>query len=103
MGSMAEITGQYQRTWMKREIRPEELDSDTNYLWVIEMRTSLKWLPMMPPRVFGSLDVAHIIISDMTGRDYKEVLFCRNPGYRIIEYSSVYTNEILVCNEKNKR
>ena len=67
---------------------------DTNHLWVIEMRTSLKWLPIMPPRAFGSLDVAHIIIRDMTGQDYKEVLFCDNPEYRITEYSSVKTNEL---------
>jgi hypothetical protein len=66
---------------------------DTNHLWVIEMRTSLKWLPIMPPRAFGSLDVAHVIIKDMTGLDYKEVLFCDNPEYRIIEYSSAKTNE----------
>ena len=67
---------------------------DTNHLWVIEMRTSLKWLPIMPPRAFGSLDVAHVIIKDMTGLDYKEVLFCDNPEYRIIEYISSKTNEL---------
>ena len=67
---------------------------DSNHLWVIEMRTSLKWLPIMPPRAFDSLQVAYIVINDMTGQDYKEVLFCDDPEYRIMEYLSAKTNEL---------
>jgi len=64
-----------------------------NHFNVIEIRTALKWLPLGPIRAFDSMDVAQMVIKDMTGKDYKEVLFCDNPEYRITRYSSVKTNE----------
>jgi len=65
-----------------------------NHMNVIEIRTSLKWLPLVPIRAFSNDDVAHKVIEDITGKDYKEVLFCDNPEYRITRYSSEKINEL---------
>ena len=70
------------------------LGYDTNHFEVIEVRTALKWLPLMPPRAFSTVEVAHKVIEDITGKDHEEVLFCDNPEYRITRYSSVKTNEL---------
>ena len=63
-----------------------------NHFIVIEIRTSLKWLPLVPIRAFDNEDVAHKVIEDITGIDYKDVLFCGNPEYRITRYSSEKIN-----------
>ena len=65
-----------------------------NHFIVIEIRTSLKWLPLVPIRAFDNEDVAHKVIEDITGIDYKDVLFCDNPEYRITRYSSEKINEL---------
>jgi hypothetical protein len=65
-----------------------------NHMNVIEIRTSLKWLPLVPIRAFANEDVAHKVIEDITGIDYKDVLFCDNPEYRITRYSSEQINEL---------
>ena len=65
-----------------------------NHMNVIEIRTSLKWLPLVPIRAFANEDVAHKVIEDITGIDYKDVLFCDNPEYRITRYSSEKINEL---------
>ena len=65
-----------------------------NHMNVIEMRTSLKWAPIMPIRAFANEDVAHKVIEDITGLNYKDVLFCDNPEYRITRYSSEKINEL---------
>jgi len=65
-----------------------------NHFNVIEIRTSLKWFPLIPIRAFDSMDVAYLVIKDITGKDYKEVLFCDDPEYRITSYSSIKTNDL---------
>ena len=76
---------------MQKELK--EYGPNRNYINVIEMKTSLKWLPLVPIRAYSSEYVARKVIEDITGLGYIEALHCKDPKYRITSYLSENINE----------
>ena len=71
-----------------------QFGKNRNAVNIIEVRGRTGWWPIKPIEAYESDWVAKKSVEDMTGKDYKEVLFCEKPDFRISRYTSVNTNEV---------